>query len=423
MRNILKYFILFSFFCVFCFSQIKEKDVFEKKLSNGMKVVIVKTTHNPFVGVNVTYKVGSVNDKKQHLTGLAHFIEHMSLKGTSSITFEKLYDYYLSNGGEISNKIARTGKYITSFNLSMPKNKLKFMLEFESDRMKNLNFTGFENEKNVIQNEYNINRSNIIKDLHEFSVKSAFIEDDFGNSVVGELSDIKKINRTVLRKFYEENYNPQNSVITLVGDLSFNETYNLVNKYFGSIKNTNPNKNKINITAIKFPGEIKKDCKRKRKIRAVEVSFRKSLNVNEQPVFEIIGEYLVSKFDKSKKIRRVISNYTNFTVSRIFSLIAVPSQNRFLNSIEEKMISEFDDLEITKQELEKIKVRLKTKYFRKLKSNLETAYSIGKYEGLFEEGKYFTEFPERIDKVNLNEIKKIIKKYFVEENRIVARAY
>ena len=60
------------------------KRVLEYRLENGMKVLTVERHQAPIVAINMTYRVGSVNDRTG-MTGMAHLFEHMAFKGTHTL--------------------------------------------------------------------------------------------------------------------------------------------------------------------------------------------------------------------------------------------------------------------------------------------------------------------------------------------------
>src|SRR4029453_3999609 len=55
--------------------------VLEATLDNGLRVLLLEDHRSPIVSVQVWYRVGSRNERPG-ATGLAHFLEHMMLKGT-----------------------------------------------------------------------------------------------------------------------------------------------------------------------------------------------------------------------------------------------------------------------------------------------------------------------------------------------------
>src|SRR4051812_35562496 len=58
--------------------------VVEHRLKNGMKFLIVERHDSPTVAAFIRFKVGGVDDPAGQ-TGIAHLLEHMMFKGTSTL--------------------------------------------------------------------------------------------------------------------------------------------------------------------------------------------------------------------------------------------------------------------------------------------------------------------------------------------------
>ena len=111
-----------------------EKTVFEKTLSNGLKVIVKEDHRAPVLVQQIWYHVGSM-DESTGTTGIAHVLEHMMFKGTKSVP-----------PGEFSRRIAAAGgreNAFTSYDYTayfqqLHKDKLELAMKLESDRMQNL---------------------------------------------------------------------------------------------------------------------------------------------------------------------------------------------------------------------------------------------------------------------------------------------
>ena len=58
--------------------------VIEHKLANGLTVLMVERHQTPVVSINLTFKVGGMNEYTG-ITGVAHLYEHMAFKGTRAL--------------------------------------------------------------------------------------------------------------------------------------------------------------------------------------------------------------------------------------------------------------------------------------------------------------------------------------------------
>src|SRR3972149_1662567 len=61
-----------------------QAEVFERMLSNGLKVIVKEDHRAPVVVQQIWYKAGSM-DENIGATGIAHVLEHMMFKGTQDV--------------------------------------------------------------------------------------------------------------------------------------------------------------------------------------------------------------------------------------------------------------------------------------------------------------------------------------------------
>src|ERR1700693_5226650 len=99
-------------------------------LGNGLQVVIIPDHRPPVVTQMIWYKVGSA-DETPGKSGLAHFLEHLMFKGTSKHPEGEFSKTVLRVGG---NENAFTSVDYTGYFQRVPSEKLKTVMEFESDR-------------------------------------------------------------------------------------------------------------------------------------------------------------------------------------------------------------------------------------------------------------------------------------------------
>src|SRR5437764_5917730 len=80
--------------------------VYERRLDNGLKALVLPRRGAPVVVSDLYYPVGSF-DEPPGLTGLAHFVEHMLFKGTERFPKGQI-DRVLAAAAGLSN--AATGE-------------------------------------------------------------------------------------------------------------------------------------------------------------------------------------------------------------------------------------------------------------------------------------------------------------------------
>ena len=123
----------------------------DTRLPNGLRVILVPDHSAPVYAINVTYNVGSRNERPGH-TGFAHLFEHMMFEGSQNVGKGEHFILVLNNGGGMN---GTTNEDRTNYFEELPKNQLDLGLYLEADRMRSLNITqaNFENQRKTVEEE------------------------------------------------------------------------------------------------------------------------------------------------------------------------------------------------------------------------------------------------------------------------------
>ena len=264
-----------------------EDRVQEHTFPNGLTLLVVERQASPTFSAYITLGVGSVHETDR-TRGVAHLLEHMLFKGTetlgtvdfdaekpilekientgSQLDHERLKQpsdsllvssleqqlkqlqaehkkfvvkdefskIYSENGGVGYN--AFTSKDQTSYLISLPANKLELWAAIESDRMKNPVLREFYTEREVIREERRRSYDSSPRGLlYENLLANAFTVHPYRNPIIGWDTDIQNLTLAETRDFLDRYYSPINAVITLVGEVSFEQAVETVGRYFGDI--------------------------------------------------------------------------------------------------------------------------------------------------------------------------------------------
>jgi len=120
-------------------------------LPNGLTVVVEEDHSVPIVHLNLTYHVGSKNEKPGR-TGFAHLFEHLMFKGSKNVEPEAHTSMIASIGGQAN---AFTTEDETTFWETLPSQYLPLALWLEADRMATLRITPetVVSEREVVKEE------------------------------------------------------------------------------------------------------------------------------------------------------------------------------------------------------------------------------------------------------------------------------
>lgn len=252
-------------------------------LSNGLKVYLSKNNQEPRIKTRIVIKAGATSDPDD-ATGLAHYVEHMMFKGTDligaldrdkeasiiskiKIKYEELSlaetpeDISRINSdidnlsraasleavpGELDklysimgckNTNARTGFEETVYENDIPSVELERWLSLEKERFTSPVLRLFPPELEVVYEEFNQAQDDDVSRAYDALLESLFPKHPYGRAgILGKGEHLKKPSMEKIEDFLNTWYTPGNMAIVLTGDLDFDEAINLIDKYWGSIK-------------------------------------------------------------------------------------------------------------------------------------------------------------------------------------------
>jgi len=479
-------FLIFSFFAGPSYGFDLEKRVIRTKLKNGLTVLMLERHVSPTVSLYIRYRVGAA-DETEGETGAAHFLEHMMFKGTKTIgtknyarekkilveiektgnaldkeksrgqnadqqKIQALKDrlsrlqvqhkkyfipneidrLYTENGGLDMN--ASTGQDVTTYQVSLPANKIELWARIESDRLRNPVFREFYTERDVIMEE---RRQRVETDphgkLYEQFLSTAFKIHPYGRPIIGWPADMINLKPVSVKKIFQKYEAPESIVIAVVGDIKPDNTLKLIEKYFGGI----PPSQKIPVVVPAEPAQTDE--------RRVVVNFDANpllLIGYHKPTAPAYDDYVLDVLETiltkgrtsrlynllvtEKGIAKSISASNGTPGTRYPNLFIISAEPRFPHTnsqLEEIILQEIDKIKsqpISAAELDKAKKHLKMGYIKSLDSNSELASTLSYYEVLLDDYRYFANYLKAIEKVSPSDIQNAVKLYFSKENRTVA---
>ncbi|MDR2868654.1 MAG: insulinase family protein [Bacteroidales bacterium] len=207
-------------------------------LANGLRVIVHEDPTTPLVSCNIVYHVGSINENPE-MTGMAHLMEHYMFCGSKNIAN---FDAHLQKVGAINN--AYTTQDFTHYYITLPAQNLETALWLESDRMLELAFQQqqLDIQKQVVMEEFKENFLNCpYGDLWMIFNNLVYEKHPYKWLPIGkELSHIEKVTMDDIKKFFYTWYRPNNAVIAISGNIKAEETFALVEKWFGDIPASAP---------------------------------------------------------------------------------------------------------------------------------------------------------------------------------------
>lgn len=206
-------------------------------LSNGLRLVHCMDQSTQMVALNIAYDVGARDEHPNH-TGFAHLFEHLMFGGSKHIPD---YDTPLQMAGGESN--AWTNNDMTNYYLTVPKCNVETGFWLESDRMQELAFNeqSLEVQREVVMEEFKqVCLNQPYGDVGHLLRSLAYKVHPYRWPTIGkELSHIANATLQEVKNFFYRFYAPNNAVLAVTGNISWEETLLLTEKWFASIPRRN----------------------------------------------------------------------------------------------------------------------------------------------------------------------------------------
>jgi zinc protease len=207
------------------------------KLANGLNVVLHQDKSVPAISVNVWYHVGSANEKPGR-TGFAHLFEHLMFEGSKNVK-EGLFDTLLESAG--GNNNGSTTNDRTNYFMDVPANALELGLYLESDRMAYLLDTmtpeRVNGQRDVVKNERRQSYENQPYGMASIELDKMLwpASHPYSWPTIGYMEDLTAASYSDVVEFFKKYYAPNNASLVIAGDIDFDRTRGLVEKWFGEI--------------------------------------------------------------------------------------------------------------------------------------------------------------------------------------------
>ena len=211
-------------------------------LNNGLRVIHLEDKTRTTIVLNTLYNVGARYESADR-TGFAHLFEHLMFSGSENVP---VFDKEVEEAAGQNN--AFTNNEITNYYLVMPNENVETAFWLESDRMLalNINEKSLSVQQGVVVEEFKQRCFNAPFGLLWHHVRSlVYKTSPYQWPTIGlNFHHVEEAKIEDVRSFYDLFYCPQNAIISVVGDITLEETKSLADKWFGGIvKSAPPNKN------------------------------------------------------------------------------------------------------------------------------------------------------------------------------------
>jgi zinc protease len=398
--------------------------------ANGLKVLIFPDSSSPRATVNITYLVGSRHEGYGE-TGMAHLLEHMLFKSTPK--FPNLWKD-MSDRGFINNGttwLDRTN-YFQTFNAT--DDNLRWAIEMEADRMVNSNLlrSELDTEMTVVRNEFESGENNPQWALSERVRSVQFNWHNYGNSTIGNRSDIENVGIDNLRAFYRQYYQPDNAVLLVAGKFDNAKTLGWIAQYFGAVAKPTRTLPKLWTVEPTQDGERDVTVRRVGDSQYLFASYRAPSTLHPDNAALAVLSRLMTIEPSGRLYKAMVEGKLAVSVEGDHDSMFDPSatgfwatlnktqsmeraQQRFLQVIESEMSKPF-----TAAELARVKLQMEKQTQETLANSSRFAVSLSEAIALGDWRTYFL-MRDREQAVTLADIERVAKAYFKPQNRTLGR--
>jgi len=252
-------------------------------LDNGLKVYLSQNKDEPRIQTNIVVRAGSKYDPST-ATGLAHYLEHMLFKGTNEIAtldwatesayLDQISDLYekrrnttdeaeramiyakIDSLSNVAAKYAAPNEYdkmISSIGAKgtnaytsteqtvyvndIPTNAQEKWMMIESVRFQDLVLRLFHTELETVFEEFNRGQDNDYRKVSEAMNREMYKKHPYGTqTTIGTGEDLKNPSMVKIHQYFDTYYVPNNMAVVMAGDINYDSTIAMVDKYFGSWK-------------------------------------------------------------------------------------------------------------------------------------------------------------------------------------------
>ncbi|MBR1595577.1 MAG: insulinase family protein [Phocaeicola sp.] len=367
-------------------------------LSNGLRVIHEEDRTTQMVALNILYNVGARDEHPDH-TGFAHLFEHLMFGGSLHIPD---YDTPIQIAGGENN--AWTNNDLTNFYLTLPKQNIETGFWLESDRMLSLSFNpnSLDVQRQVVIEEFKQRCLNQpYGDAGHLMRAMAYKVHPYQWPTIGKKIDhIAQATMSEVKDFFFRFYAPNNAILVVTGNISFDETKALAEKWFGPIE-------RRNVPERHLPQEPQQTEERRQAVErdvpadTLYMAFHKCDRKHpDYYAYDALSDILsngkssrlAQHLVRERRIFNSVDAYISGSIDAgLFTIFGKPAKGISLEEAEKAVWEELATLQeeqITEDELEKVKNRYESNQifsnmnYLTVATNLAYAELIGKAEDI-----------------------------------------
>lgn len=398
-------------------------------LDNNLKL-IYKHSESELTSICISLNAGAGIEVEK--MGVAHAVEHMVYKGTKTKSESQINEQLSSIFGFQN---AMTNYPYVIYYGTLLNEDLNSGVELFSDIILNPEFDekGFKEEMEVIKEELDEWDEEIEQFCEDKLFYNIFNKRRIKNPIIGTKESLDNLTVTDLKRFYEENYFPENTSISVITSIDFNSVKEIIDKYFGMWKSKVISRNSYinNIEYEKIDASKIQITKRQGiKNAKVQMIFPlDKLNFKELNAFRLFNQYFGEGvnsvlFDalrtKNSLVYDVITRISNENYIKMYKITFTTSKENVNKAVELVMniIKEINLKDGLGIRLESLIKSYKLKRLFREEQSIILAKELATYDTMFGDYNIYENELGKIDEITetdiLNSAKKVLKNSAVQ---------
>ncbi len=208
------------------------QQVLKQTLPNGLTVLATENHAAPVVAVRVYVRTGSIYEGKYLGAGLSHLFEHTLFEGTKTRDKAAINDELQAIGGQSN---AYTSYDVTAYHVTTARPYFERAAGILADMVRNATFPEAEVkvQQGVIHNEMNLGEDNPGRAVSELFDQTAFRVHPARYPIIGYPNQFDALSRDDVLNYYKTHYTPDNTIVSVAGDVDADQIFATVKKEFG----------------------------------------------------------------------------------------------------------------------------------------------------------------------------------------------
>jgi predicted Zn-dependent peptidase len=207
--------------------------IVREMLDNGLRLVTEAMPHVRSVSIGVWLTRGSRHERDE-VSGIAHFVEHMLFKGTTTRSAEDIAQAIDSVGGQID---AFTSKEYAGYYIKVLDEHVPVALDVLSDVILRPAFAedDIEREKKVVVEEIKMVEDTPDDLVHEMFTQAFWEGHPLGRPILGTKETVDALTGQVLREHFAGTYTASHMIVAAAGNLEHARIRDLVARAFAAV--------------------------------------------------------------------------------------------------------------------------------------------------------------------------------------------